>query len=144
MVNYKGKQVRSLDYGEKLVAVVTRFSWDFRSWVKRNGQEGEIYIHVKTVKQMYGISFDRVEHGNFCTGIFGVSQEVRDVAEIRVTPKQDPAHNQKHYPNEFEKVMVVYTDGSVKEFQAEEWAIFEEGIRKIAMKLIFIKKSEND
>ena len=46
----------------------------------------------------------------------------------------------KHYEETIEKVTVTYGDGSTKDFNANDWFLFEEGIRKIAKNIEIVGK----
>ena len=140
MLNHKGKKVVALTYGDKVVAVVTSFHWAFKSWVKSNGRPGEFYYWVNKESKMNGISFNRYELANFALGPLGVSKKVLEIVQIRIRPTKDTIILQKEYAKEYACVYVEYRDGTTKEFEPEEWAIFEEGLRKIITKLIFINK----
>ena len=51
-----------------------------------------------------------------------------------------PISELENYEKTIDKVIVTYGDGSVKEFNANDWFIFEKGVRSIAKSVDVIKK----
>lgn len=50
------------------------------------------------------------------------------------------AKKQQEYYDTIEKVVVTYHDGNKKEFDPDNWYIFEERVRKVAKRVEVIKK----
>lgn len=52
----------------------------------------------------------------------------------------DIVSNQIDYENKYKQIIVTYANNSTKSFTPSEWALFEEGIRKMNVKIEFINK----
>ena len=139
IIDHENNQRTTLNVGERMIAVVTRFKSDFKRHVKNNGKPGNLYAHCSKLKHITGCSFHSIEYGGFSKGIFGVSSEVLNCVKLRLIPKGTILERQKEYKKEYSSIVVEYGDGSRKSFTPEEWAIFEEGLRKIIVQLNFIK-----